>query len=118
MIFLGRRKQAINPRDFWPVTPKHRSHADIWFKKLAGSVTDRGSVHSFSPYALLLKRVPIFNKKEEILVALRENDVPAPRAVWYVKITMAYAAAMTETNKTKKRQASDPCQEWTHTLTR
>jgi hypothetical protein len=41
-----------------------------------------------------------------------------PRAVWYVKITMAYAAAMTETNKTKKRQASDPCQEWTHTLTR
>merc|ERR1712223_95205 len=30
----------------------------------------------------------------------------------------AYQAAMTETNKQKKRQASDPSQEWTHTLTR
>ena len=48
----------------------------------------------------------------------REHDVPTPRAIWYVKICAAYASAMTETNKTKKRQASDPSQEWTHTLTR
>ena len=105
----GRRKQAINTRDFWLVTPRNKIAKDNWFKELAGNRRT---------FAALLRRVPIFNKREEVLVTLRENEVPTSRAIWYVKICAAYSAAMTETNKTKKRQASDPSQEWTHTLTR
>ena len=108
-MILGKRKQVINPRDFWLVTPRNKPSVDTWFMKLAGNI------HTF---LVLLRKVPIFNKKEEVLVALREHDVPTSRAIWYIKITAAYQLAMNETNKTKKRQASDPTQEWTHTLTR
>ncbi len=105
----GRRKQSINTRDFWLVTPRNKLAVDNWFRELAGN---RRTL------AALLRKVPIFNKREEVLVTLRENEVPMTRGIWYVKICAAYASAMTETNKTKKRQASDPSQEWTHTLTR
>jgi len=70
------------------------------------------------PYSALLKKVPIFNKREEVLVTLRENEVPTCRAVWYVKMCAAYSNAMTEVKTNKKRQVSDPSQEWTHALTR
>ena len=40
------------------------------------------------------------------------------RAVWFVKMTAAYALAMSETNKTKKRQLPDPSQEWTAIVVR
>jgi len=45
-------------------------------------------------------------------------QVPLPRGVWLVKMTAAYAAAMQEANKTKKRQAADPSQDWTGVLVR
>mgnify|MGYP006864124943 FL=1 len=52
------------------------------------------------------------------MVTLRENEVPTCRAVWYVKMCAAYSNAMTEVKTNKKRQVSDPSQEWTHALTR
>ena len=106
----GRKKQAVNTRDnFFLVTGRNKPAVDNWFRELAGNRR---------PYSQMLRRVPIFNKKEEVLAMLCEFEVPTPRAVWYVKMCAAYASAMTEMNKTKKRQASDPSQEWTHTLTR
>ena len=83
--------------------------SDNWFRDLANN---RRS------YSALLKKVPIFNKREEVLVTLRENEVPTARAVWYVKMCAAYSNAMTEVKTNKKRQVSDPSQEWTHALTR
>ena len=60
----GRRKQAINTRDFWLVTPRNKIAKDNWFKELAGN---RRS------YSNLLRRVPIFNKREEVLVQVMRH---------------------------------------------
>lgn len=66
-----------------------------------------------------MRKVPIFNKKEEMLANLCEFEVPTPRAVWYIKMKAAYDSAISEMNKTKKRpQHPDPSQDWTHALTR
>ena len=106
----GRRKQSINTRDnFWLVTGRNKPAVDNWLRELAGNRR---------PFSSLLRKVPIFNKKEEVLTNICEFEVPTSRAIWYIKMCAAYAMAMQELNKTKKRQVSDPSQEWTHTLTR
>lgn len=45
-------------------------------------------------------------------------QVPFVRGVWFIKMTAAYALAMSESNKAKKRQLSDPTSEWTGVLVR
>ena len=57
-----------------------------------------------SIFTILARKVPIFNKKEEVLISLCEHNVPVMRGVWLIKMTAAYAFAMSETSKTKKRQ--------------
>ena len=47
------------------------------------------------PYAQLLRKVPIFNKKEEVLLTLCEHKVPMSRAIWYIKMSAAYALVRT-----------------------
>ena len=111
----GRKRQIINARDnFWLVTGKNKAAADNWLKELATgtSVDAKGR----SIFTILARRVPIFNKKEEVLMSLCEHNVPVTRGVWLIKMTAAYALAMSETSKTKKRQAFDPAMEWTHTF--
>ena len=106
----GRRRQTLNTKDhFWLVTGKNKSAVDNWFRDLASSS---------KPLAGLAKKVPIFNKREEVLLTLSENQVPMIRAAWFIKMTAAYALAMSETNKTKKRQVPDPSLEWTQILVR
>ena len=93
----------INARDnFWLVTQKNKAAADNWMKDLASrtSLDEKGR----SIYTVLARRVPIFNKKEEVLISLCEHNVPIMRGVWLIKMTAAYALAMSETSKTKKRQ--------------
>ena len=93
----------INARDnFWLVTQKNKAAADNWMKDLATrtSLDEKGR----SIYTGLARRVPIFNKKEEVLISLCEHNVPITRGVWLIKMTAAYALAMSETSKTKKRQ--------------
>ena len=93
----------INARDnFWLVTQKNKAAADNWMKDLATrtSLDEKGR----SIYTVLARRVPIFNKKEEVLISLCEHNVPIMRGVWLIKMTAAYALAMSETSKTKKRQ--------------
>ena len=106
----AKRRQTLNTKDhFWLVTGRNKAAVDNWFKSLSS-----GS----RPLSWLAKKVPIFNKREEVLTTLSEHGVTAARAVWFVKMTAAYSLAMAETNKTKKRQVSDPSSEWTGVLIR
>jgi len=101
------KRQPINIRDdFWLVTAQKKPLVEKYFKDLAGT----------KPLSSCAKKVPIFNRRDEIIRALSEFDVPVSRGVWLIKMTAAYAAAMQETNKTKKKVNIDPASEWTTTL--
>ncbi|KAL3207531.1 hypothetical protein MRX96_010016 [Rhipicephalus microplus] len=92
-------------KHFWPVTARSKNAIEAWFRDLAGS----------KPLTSLAKKVPIFNKKEEIFLTLFEFSVPMLRAAWFIKMTSVYHVAISEA-KMKKRQLPDPCQEWTASL--
>lgn len=94
----GRKRQQINTKDnFWPVTGKTKTTVNLWFKDLAGN----------KPLMHLAKKAPTFNKKEEIFMNLCDNQVPMLRATWFIKLSSAYAVAVSEA-KIKKRQLADP----------
>ncbi|XP_068629231.1 mediator of RNA polymerase II transcription subunit 12-like isoform X2 [Battus philenor] len=102
----GRKRQQVNPKDnFWPATARTKAQIEAWFKDLAGS----------KPLAILAKKAPNFNKKEEIFITLTEYQVAMPRAAWFIKLSSAYTVAVSEA-KIKKRQLPDPTTEWTTTL--
>ena len=67
-----------------------------WFKDLSSN----------KPLAQLSKRVPSFNKKEEIFTNLCDFGITMLKATWFIKMTAAYYLAMQE-NKPKKRQTVD-----------
>ena len=71
---------------------------EAWFKDLAGN----------KPLAHMSKKIPSFNKKEEIFTVLCEFNIPMVKAAWFIKMTAAHNLAMQE-NKSKKRQAVDQC---------
>ena len=101
------KKQPVNIRDdFWLVTKKPA--CDKFFKELA----------SLKPLSVMSKKVPIFNRNDDILDKLFEFEVPHTRGVWLIKMHAAYRAGMQEQNKSKKRGIMDPCSEWTQALTR
>jgi mediator of RNA polymerase II transcription subunit 12 len=101
------RRQPINTRDdFWLVTGRNKPAVEKWLKDLSGSKS----------LSILAKKVPIFNRREEILMSLCEYDVPISRGVWLIKMTAAYTAAMQESNKSKKRVQVDPSVDWTQSL--
>ncbi|XP_065336450.1 mediator of RNA polymerase II transcription subunit 12 isoform X5 [Cloeon dipterum] len=104
----AKRRPQVNTKDsFWPATPRVKPQVDSWFKDLAGS----------KPLSNLSKKAPNFNKREEIFGLLCEFKVPLVRATWFIKLSSAYAVAVTEA-KMKKRQVPDPAQEWTQILTK
>lgn len=81
---------------------------DAWFKDL---------VSNTKSLANLSRKVPVFNKKEEIFATLYEFSVPMFKATWVIKMSCAHQIAMSESNnKSKKRQLPDPSQEWTSFL--
>lgn len=75
--------------------PKHVLEA--WFKELAGS----------RPLSQLAKKLPIFNKKEDIFVTLCEHHVTMGRAAWFIKMTNAYNTAIAEA-RVRGRKMFDP----------
>uniref|UniRef100_A0A915HQD2 Mediator complex subunit Med12 domain-containing protein n=1 Tax=Romanomermis culicivorax TaxID=13658 RepID=A0A915HQD2_ROMCU len=81
--------------------------SDGWFKELAGN----------KPLTLLAKKFPFFNKREDIFNILVDFNVAMCRAVWFVKMTNAYLAQQQETGKIKRKQMTDPCLDWTISLT-
>ena len=96
----GKRRLQVNTKDhFWPVTPRVKHVVETWMKDLAGN----------KPLSVLGKKVPIFNKREEIFLILAEHSVPLLRAAWFLKMTASYNSAISEA-KTKKRQMPDPSQ--------
>ena len=100
-----RRKLCLTPKDQWLVTQRSKPAVDIWFKDLANG--SKSLSH-------LAKKVPICNKREDSLQYLFEYQVPMSRAAFYVKASTAVLLATAETgNKSKKRQAAEPSQEWT-----
>ncbi|XP_059479681.1 mediator of RNA polymerase II transcription subunit 12 isoform X2 [Neocloeon triangulifer] len=104
----AKRRPQVNTKDsFWPATPRVKQQIEAWFKDLAGS----------KPLSNLSKKAPNFNKREEIFMLLCEYQVPMVRATWFIKLSSAYAVAVTEA-KMKKRQVPDPAQEWTQILTK
>ena len=70
---------------------------ESWFKDLASGT---------KPLGQLSRKVPTFNKKEEIFTNLCEFGVPMIKAAWFIKMTAAYNLNMQE-NKPKKRQTVD-----------
>lgn len=100
----ARKKQHVKD-NFWPVTQRTKQTLDNWFKDLAGN----------KPLSSLAKKAPSFNKKEEIFAMLCENQVTMQRASWFIKLSSAYTAAISEA-KIKKRQMPDPATEWTGTM--
>ncbi|XP_040577805.1 mediator of RNA polymerase II transcription subunit 12-like protein isoform X2 [Lepeophtheirus salmonis] len=106
---VSSKRQPLNTKDnFTLVTAKTARKADLWFKDLWSGVKS---------LSLLSKKVPILNKREEIISSLM--GVPVRRAVWLIKMTAAYHTSMSETNKTKKRIfLPDPGLEWTQALTK
>jgi hypothetical protein len=86
-----------------------KEQAAVWFQGLAGNE---------SLEQLIKKKVPIFNKREEIFDVLFEKSVPISRAVWYIKVTAVYSSLGAEMKLNKKKQSSDPSFEWTVSLTK
>ncbi|KAK2506715.1 hypothetical protein MC885_004152 [Smutsia gigantea] len=56
---------------------------------------------------VVVSRVPILSKKEDVFAYLAKYSVPVVRATWLMKMTCAYYSAVSEA-KIKKRQAADP----------
>ncbi|CAB4020698.1 Mediator of RNA polymerase II transcription subunit 12, partial [Paramuricea clavata] len=100
---------AQNKELFSPITSKTKGPVSAWLQDLAGS----------KPLtALASRKVPVFNKKEELLNSICEHNVPLIRATWFIKMTSAHQMALISESRNKKRQASDPAQEWTSTITK
>ena len=127
----NRRRQIINTKDHWLVTGRNKAQVDSWFKEYLAN--------SSRPFSQLVRKIPIFNKRDEIIVGLCEHQVwnivlhtrhvcysnhpllpqvPVNRGVWFIKMSAAHQIAISETSKTKKRQAPDPTNDWTSTLVR
>ncbi|XP_052783955.1 mediator of RNA polymerase II transcription subunit 12-like protein isoform X1 [Mya arenaria] len=104
----SKKKPQIMKENFWPVTAQKKHYMESWFRDLAA-----GS----KPLGQLSRKVPSFNKKEEIFYNLCEFNVPMVKASWFIKMTAAYYLNMQE-NKPKKRQTVDQSLEWTIGLTK
>lgn len=103
-----KKQQAFNKDNIWLVTPKNKPNIEAWFKDLASGA---------KTLSALSRRVPFYNKKEEIFANLFEFKVPMFKAEWFIKMSSGFNIAMAESNnKSKKRQLPDPSQEWTIAL--
>ncbi|XP_076454432.1 mediator of RNA polymerase II transcription subunit 12-like protein [Babylonia areolata] len=102
-----KKKQQLPVKDnFWPAA-RSKQGMEAWFKDLAGS----------KPLAQLSRKVPTFNKKEEIFSTLCEYSVPLVRAAWFIKMTAAHNMA-TQDTRIRRRPAADQSMDWTQSLTK
>ncbi|XP_062609383.1 mediator of RNA polymerase II transcription subunit 12-like protein isoform X4 [Saccostrea cucullata] len=101
-----KKKQMPTKDIFWPAA-KNQSAMRAWFKDLAGN----------KPLSLLGRKVPTFNKKEEVFSTLCEFSVPMTKAAWFIKMTAAYNVAVQEKMK-QRRQMVDQSMEWCQAITK
>ncbi|CAL1546445.1 unnamed protein product [Lymnaea stagnalis] len=90
--------------NFWPAACS-KSSTEAWFKDLAGS----------KPLASLSRKVPTFNKKEEIFSTLCEYAVPNVRAAWFIKMTAAHNMG-TQDSRNRRKLTVDQFMDWTQAL--
>lgn len=92
----------------WLVTQRTKNAIDSWFRDLCSGTKS---------LTQMIRKVPFFNKKEEIFAILNEFSVPMSKAIWFIKMSSAYSVALGEAgNKSKKRQLPDQNTEWTQVL--
>lgn len=104
----SKKKHVVNKDSTIFVTPKTKNTVETFFKELASNVKS---------LTILSKKVPFYNKREEIFATLYEYSIPMLKAQWFLKLSNAHQMSMSESNnKSKKRQLPDPSQEWTHSL--
>ena len=70
---------------------------EAWFKELAGN----------KALSQLAKKLPIFNKKDDIFLTLCEHNISMVRASWFIKMTNAYNTAIAEA-RVRGRKMFDP----------
>lgn len=92
--------------NFWPAACSKPS-TEAWFKDLAGS----------KPLASLSRKVPTFNKKEEIFQTLCEYAVPNIRAAWFIKMIAAHNMG-TQDARNRRKASVDQSMDWTQALTK
>ncbi|GFR92708.1 mediator of RNA polymerase II transcription subunit 12-like protein, partial [Elysia marginata] len=92
--------------NFWPAACSKPS-TEAWFKDLAGS----------KPLASLSRKVPTFNKKEEIFHTLCEYAVPNIRAAWFIKMIAAHNMG-TQDARNRRKASVDQSMDWTQALTK
>ncbi|XP_069105326.1 mediator of RNA polymerase II transcription subunit 12-like protein isoform X3 [Argopecten irradians] len=102
----SKKKQFPTKDNFWPAA-KNKNAMEAWFKDLAGN----------KPLFQLGKKVPTFNKRDELFSTMCEFSLPMMKAAWMVKMTAAYNTAMQE-SKIKKRQMVDQSVDWCQSLTK
>ncbi|KAK0041422.1 mediator of RNA polymerase II transcription subunit 12-like protein isoform X3 [Biomphalaria pfeifferi] len=91
---------------FWPAACSKPS-TEAWFKDLAGS----------KPLASLSRKVPTFNKKEEIFSTLCEYAVPNVRAAWFIKMTAAHNMG-TQDSRNRRKLTVDQFMDWTQAISK
>nr|XP_022287518.1 mediator of RNA polymerase II transcription subunit 12-like protein isoform X2 [Crassostrea virginica] len=101
-----KKKQMPTKDIFWPAA-KNQSAMRAWFKDLAGN----------KPLSVLGRKVPTFNKKEEVFSTLCEFAVPMTKAAWFIKMFAAYNVAVQEKMK-QRRQLVDQAMEWYQAITK
>lgn len=84
----SKKRPVFNVKDqFFLVTkPSSKTKVDAWFKELNIS----------KPAQPLAKQVPVFNKKEDVLMTLYEYGTAYAKATWFIKLTAAYAAVQSD----------------------
>ncbi|CAG0888090.1 unnamed protein product [Cyprideis torosa] len=104
LIDPGKKKSlGISKDHFLHVSPRTMQQTDNWFKDLS----------ELKALTVLAKRVPMFNKKEDMFIKLFECAVPMQRAAWYIQMTAACTPATMEVRK-KNRPQTDATLEWTN----
>ena len=66
------------------------------------------------------RKIPYFQRREELLFALAEHKVPLIKAVWVIKLDAHHKMSQIDTSKKKPRgsaaQIPDICLEWTQSV--
>ncbi|XP_034328936.1 mediator of RNA polymerase II transcription subunit 12-like protein isoform X5 [Magallana gigas] len=101
-----KKKQMPTKDIFWPAA-KNQGAMRAWFKDLAGN----------KPLSSLGRKVPTFNKKEEVFSTLCEFAVPMTKAAWFIKMFAAYNVAVQEKMK-QRRHLVDQSMEWCQAITK
>ena len=85
---LAETKSHTTKTDFWLVSPRTSKATDQYMSDLA-QATHSNNLSDAKYLKQLKRKIPIFNKTDELLLAFYERKVPLAHAVWFIKLTKA-----------------------------